>query len=178
MGTPGLVRGVCTFPDCSKQVVAFKLCRGHYTQRTRGKPLARITPGKRNRDRFVSETHLGCTRCDRKLLHKEFTSVSGAHGTYQWCNDCRFAWRYGLTLEKLLELRAESNGECRICLRSDRKLCIDHDHSCCPDKRSCGKCVRGLLCGSCNRAIGLLGDDRFRILAAASYLESFTNEDD
>lgn len=31
---------------------------------------------------------------------------------------------------------------------------IDHDHTCCPGSRSCGNCVRGILCEGCNLQIG------------------------
>lgn len=37
-----------------------------------------------------------------------------------------------------------------------RQWHIDHDHACCPTHRTCGKCIRGILCRSCNHALGHL----------------------
>lgn len=50
----------------------------------------------------------------------------------------------------------EQGGVCGICGKgpTKKRLAVDHDRRCCPDKRSCGKCVRGLLCGSCNPKLG------------------------
>lgn len=47
---------------------------------------------------------------------------------------------------------------------------IDHDHSCCPGPRSCGKCIRGLLCFNCNIAEGHLRGDLKAIEGLAEYL--------
>lgn len=46
---------------------------------------------------------------------------------------------------------------------------VDHDHACCPPRRSCPLCRRGLACGKCNQLIGLAGDDPGRLerIAAA-----------
>lgn len=33
-------------------------------------------------------------------------------------------------------------------------VAIDHDHKCCPGHRSCGSCVRGIVCRSCNLLYG------------------------
>jgi hypothetical protein len=34
---------------------------------------------------------------------------------------------------------------------------VDHDHTCCPTReRTCGQCIRGLLCGACNTHLGYI----------------------
>lgn len=69
----------------------------------------------------------------------------------------------------------EQGGVCAICRQPETKhhslvLKIDHDRSCCAGHESCGRCVRGLLCSNCNRALGLFGDDPDVITAAVMYL--------
>jgi len=66
-------------------------------------------------------------------------------------------------------------GRCYICTRangSTRRLAVDHDHACCPAGGSCGKCVRGLLCKPCNRALGHARDDAEFFERAARYLRT------
>jgi len=64
-------------------------------------------------------------------------------------------------------------GVCAICgliNENGRMLAVDHDHSCCPGDRSCGKCVRKLLCGDCNMGLGKFKDDVELLAKAISYL--------
>lgn len=87
--------------------------------------------------------------------------------------------RYGLTQETYDAMLAAQNGGCAICGSSDPKsrhgrFHIDHDHGCCPnrDQRTCGDCVRGLLCERCNTGLGHFGDDPDRLDAAARYVRT------
>lgn len=48
---------------------------------------------------------------------------------------------------------------CARCKTTETKQwCIDHDHNCCPGRFSCGKCIRGILCKSCNTFLKGLED--------------------
>lgn len=65
---------------------------------------------------------------------------------------------YGLEIERYEEILAAQGGVCAICHQYETRtqygkrqnLTVDHDHRCCPGAKSCGKCVRGLLCFRCN----------------------------
>jgi len=71
--------------------------------------------------------------------------------------------KYGFSLVEYDRMFAAQGGLCAICSNSsDRALHTDHDHE-------TGE-VRGLLCGSCNKALGLFKDDPARIQEAAYYL--------
>lgn len=85
-----------------------------------------------------------------------------------------FQKNYGITWEQRDAMLAAQGGVCAICKSPDpkgRDWHMDHDHSCCPTKaRSCGNCLRGLLCGRCNIAIGCFGDDPQVMHAAIEYV--------
>jgi Autographiviridae endonuclease VII len=74
-----------------------------------------------------------------------------------------------MTLKQFNQMLESQNHQCRICGRPDKgykkKLAVDHDHE--------TGLVRGLLCGACNTAIGLLKDDWILFETAANYLRSF-----
>ena len=74
---------------------------------------------------------------------------------------------YKLDAETYLEMVSKG---CAVCGAMDN-LCVDHDHSCCPGKYSCGKCVRGVLCRPCNQAEGFLKSDPELARKLADYLE-------
>lgn len=72
--------------------------------------------------------------------------------------------RFGLTPEQYDAMLAEQGGVCAICQRpdADRRLAVDHDHA-------TGR-VRGLLCKSCNKALGAFRDSTDLLLRAVEYL--------
>lgn len=78
--------------------------------------------------------------------------------------------KYGITPERYQELLGAQHGACAICFRTTA-LCVDHDHRCCPGKKSCGFCVRGLVCAGCNSMLGLAHDNPRILLSGVAYLE-------
>jgi hypothetical protein len=72
---------------------------------------------------------------------------------------------YGLSREQYDAMLADQGGGCALCGRKPgrRELAVDHDHQ-------TGQ-VRGLLCSSCNGALGVLGDSREGLLRALAYLD-------
>lgn len=75
----------------------------------------------------------------------------------EWATDLKR--NFGITVEQYEEIFEVQGGVCAICNNppTDKRLAVDHDHNCCPGHRySCGKCVRGLLCGRCNQGLWIM----------------------
>ena len=66
------------------------------------------------------------------------------------------AAKYGVTADKFNSMLQSQGGLCAMCHEPCSDWCVDHDHNCCPDNKgkTCGNCVRALLCGPCNRSLG------------------------
>lgn len=119
-----------------------------------------------------------CRMCGKMKVFREYMSTSKYNHSY--CIDCRRARglqanleRYGLTPEQYLDMEEAQGSVCAICKQPETKkkrLAIDHDHSCCSGLKSCGKCVRGLLCTTCNNGLGSFKDSAELLLAAKAYL--------
>lgn len=78
--------------------------------------------------------------------------------------------KFNITLEDYNQLSEAQNNLCKICNKPElstrnKVLCVDHCHK-------TGK-IRGLLCSTCNRAIGLLGENKENLLKAIKYLNEY-----
>lgn len=78
----------------------------------------------------------------------------------------RLRVNFDLTPEQYDKLLAEQGGGCAICgtppEAEGRRHPVDHCHT--------AGTVRGILCGNCNRALGLFRDDPELLTAALAYL--------
>jgi|SRR5665213_3065796 len=65
---------------------------------------------------------------------------------------------YNITSEDYNKMLLMQEYRCALCMKHQDELKlalgIDHNHDCCPGDKSCGKCIRGLLCNPCNVDLG------------------------
>lgn len=145
--------------------------------------------------RSVSKT---CTRCKvEQGINNFYRNDKTADGKQSHCKSCNRTsaakwrernpgkWRevdlrhkYKMSQADYDKMLASQNGVCAICggiNDNGRMLAVDHNHDCCPGKRSCGNCVRQLLCGNCNNGLGRFKDNAALLKNAIEYLERHKN---
>ena len=128
-------------------------------------------PLNKYRSRGGSQKHLLKSRCN-KCLYKEHRrwveqnpeKVLGYREKDSWTIEKRCR-RRGISPEELFDCYKKQENKCAIC---KEEICItesaiDHNHS--TDK------FRGLLCKTCNRALGMFKDSPKILKSAIDYLK-------
>lgn len=132
---------------------------------------------RRNKD-GLQYTCKDCQKGVQNKYHKEYYAQNGDRiktrqkkfrdGNRKTIREREKAYRlkavWGLSTEEYESLLIKQGGVCAICKRppTDKRLHVDHDHK--------TEEIRGLLCGSCNRALGLYQDSREVLMNAVEYL--------
>ncbi|QNL30475.1 endonuclease VII [Gordonia phage SpeedDemon] len=137
-------------------------CGGTWTRSSRSEPLRLCSPCR--------SSHHWCTGCQKAHPHSAFTRRAGhSSGLSKYCRDCerqqKLIARYGITAGEFDALVERQDSTCPVCTeRQDpANFVVDHCHSTLK--------IRGLLCASCNVAIGHLKDNPANALRAGQYLE-------
>lgn len=119
---------------------------------------------------------INCRRCLEYFEPKE-----GRGRKKSYCDPCydfightHNIKRFGITVQQYIEMENLQNGKCKICnLKGNKRLSVDHDHSCCSGAKSCGKCIRGLVCFRCNTTLGMVKDDKDLLQKMIEYINLY-----
>lgn len=172
----------CKITGCVKNVKARMMCSKHYTREIRGQVVEKelyISDTEREcakcgvikpNDEFYSHTHIGrtCKPCGVQVRKKWKKDNPEAYS--ESCSKSNAKRKYG---EDGLELwhRIRAGEPCQVCGRVDsntKNMHIDHNHT-------TGK-VRGILCNSCNMALGSMREDPEAIVKLLHYLIKYEPE--
>lgn len=140
--------------------------------------MAKTTHCKHGHEFTIDNTYVygnGYRRCKVCVLKSNKNNYKSRKGLHRGAN---LKYFYGMSLaEYEQKLKDQSNKcanpNCKSIYTEDSRLHVDHDHKCCSgeNKKTCGKCLRGLLCPKCNLILGLAGDSSICLSGLISYLE-------
>lgn len=108
-----------------------------------------------------------CTNCNNER-NKKYNKGKGKSTVAKIRRAFHLKETYNITQIEFEKMLIEQDFKCAIC-KKETELSVDHNHS-------TGE-VRELLCGNCNRALGLFEENRRIIQAAKEYLERWEHND-
>lgn len=105
--------------------------------------------------KYISVNGKACRDCKLDKKSDQFpVNKAMSDGLGSYCKDCSvirsIASRFKLSKDDYFSMLSRGCDSCG----SFSRLCIDHDYSCCSGQMTCGRCIRGVLCGSCNTIEG------------------------
>lgn len=140
----------------------------------------------KNRHEFSADNTQIRTNGTRRCItcSRERARLQVASRTKQYYRTVNLKFFYNMSDEEFEILLKKqyskcANPACTVLHADSDKLHVDHDHKCCSDhkgrkRKSCGKCVRGLLCKCCNLLLGLAEDDPDYLLGLVEYLKQWS----
>jgi len=169
---------------CSKCKIPKELSEFFKREGERYRRDCKMCLAKYNRERYKKEH-------ERISKQKKFLRLLPKHIEKQrQINREKSVEKYGISINEFNDILLQQNNCCKICgiefsFRGEGKGSgvtspqIDHDHACCATHCTCcGKCIRGLLCGTCNKALGLFHDNIDLIKKGLKYLEEYAEKND
>lgn len=156
----------CSIKGCERHHYAKTWCRPHYARFVRNgttDALIDVVKDTKKYDRTITRTNAA----GQTVKYQTKQKVS---------REMYLKNQYNITMAEYNKMA--KNG-CQICHDvPERNLHVDHDHACCDREKSCGKCVRGVLCSRCNTLvdkyeIGKMRLDNPRIDKIEKYLSKY-----
>lgn len=146
----------CSIDWCDRKMKSMGYCDPHYKRSLRGADMDKPISAKKWKVR--PEGYPNCPKC------VEVGELCDPHN--------KILLRYKLTRDQFAAMLAGGCGACGVLADTNgMQLVVDHDHSCCPGRNTCGECVRGVLCTRHNILAGFLeSPDRD---AVDAYLDSW-----
>ncbi len=174
-------RSICEVSECGKPHYGRGFCLVHYSQYKNSQAAISVLEpngsericefpecGRPYYGRSLCKAHYQQRLNGNDLIpireKNRLCSFPGCELPYYTHGFCRQHTRHCVTLP------SREPAPCEICKRLEI-LIIDHDHSCCPSKKSCLKCFRGYICNTCNLILGLMKDNTEAMYRAAYYIE-------
>jgi hypothetical protein len=113
------------------------------------KPLSDFWLNRSTKDGYQNR----CKICHAPSSNSTYIKM-GARNRNLWV-------RYKLKKEDYDAILLGQDSKCAICKtdtagKNPQGWNVDHDHKCCVGEKTCGNCIRGLLCPGCNTRLGIL----------------------
>lgn len=144
----------------------YKICK----RCKRNKRLTQFTINKQKKDGYNIYCKECCKNQGRNWRNKNTQYMKEYKKTYREFNkkeikDYTLRYRYGISLEDRNKMLSMQDNKCKICqkMESHQGFVVDHCHK--------SKKIRGLLCGRCNRTLGMVKDDINLLGSMIEYLK-------
>lgn len=148
-------------PCHAQQRFCDRTCSNRYTWAVKRPRQEKVVRG----DRTDSRVWLKCAHCEASYWRHRGRAEASRFCSKACKQEAAALNRRGMSPQEYQARLTAQNGTCAICHRPDDRLSLARDH--------CHRtgAWRGLLCGRCNKALGLFRDDPALLRIAADYVE-------